>query len=335
MTAQDPDVWHMLYTDAGEFNLPVEYVDRARQAGIEIDFLDDHDPAKIAAYGERCNGLFLYRARIDEAVLAALPQCRLLARVGTGYDLIDVEAARSRGIMVLYVPDFCTEELSDHVMAFILGFARRFPFILHEHHWLRAEEVPVMHRLAGQTLGILGFGRSGQRTAEKARAFGMEVLAWSRTPRPEALARVGARAATFEEVLRCAYVSLHLPLTEATRGMIDAEVLAKINPEAVLINIARGAIVDTDALVDALRAGKLAGAGLDVVQPSPLPADHPLWSFPNVWITPHSGAFSVEGKYEALSTIMDDVIRVRQGERPLNPVPELQGMVLGDRAPGR
>src|SRR5260370_5335000 len=110
----------MLFTDAGEFDLPDEYRHMALQAGIRIENVQGHEPGDIAAYGERCHGLFLFRARIDDALLAALPRCRLLARIGTGYDLIDVEAARRRGVMATSVPDFCTEELSDQVMAFML-----------------------------------------------------------------------------------------------------------------------------------------------------------------------------------------------------------------------
>lgn len=328
---QPLDVWRMLLTDAHEFELPVRYLDLLRRAAIDVEMAPGHEPDAIAAHGDRCHGLFLFRARIDDALLAALPNCRLLARVGTGYDLIDVQAARRRGVMVTYVPDFCTEELSDHVMACILGFARQFPFILaqaYEHRWLNAAEVPMPRRLQGRTLGILGFGRSGQRTAEKARIFGMEVSAWTRTPRPDALAHAGARAATFEEVLASDYVSLHLPLTEATRGLIGREALARMRSHAVLINIARGAIVDTDALVEALRAGRLAGAALDVVQPAPLPPEHPLWSLPNVWLTSHSAAFSLEGRDDAWSTVVEDVLRVRAGRSPAHPVPELQGMPL-------
>ncbi|HXT36889.1 MAG TPA: C-terminal binding protein [Chloroflexota bacterium] len=328
MTGQEPDLWRMLYTDAGEFPLPDAYRQQALNAGIHIEMVSGHDPGEIAARGEEgCQGLFLFRARVDEALLGALPQCRLLARVGTGYDLIDVAAARRRGVMVTYVPDFCTEELSDQVMAFILGFARQFPFILHQahrHQWQPASAIPPMHRLRGRTLGILGFGRSGRRTAEKARAFGMDVHVWTRTPRPERLAEIGACAATFEEALGCDYVSLHLPLTQETHCLIGRDALAHLKPDAVLINIARGAIVDTDALVEALRSGRLGGAGLDVVTPAPLPSEHPLWSMANVWITSHSGAFSLEAREDALSTVFEDVLRVRAGRPPLHPVPELR-----------
>jgi phosphoglycerate dehydrogenase-like enzyme len=319
----------MLFTDAHEFHVPPRYLALLEQAGVVVARVEGHEPEAIAAAGASCDGLFLYRARVDDALLAALPRCRLLARVGTGYDAIDVEAARRRGVMVTYVPDFCTEELSDHVMACVLGFARQLPFILargYEHRWLSPPEVPVPWRVLGRTLGILGFGHSGRRTAEKARAFGMEVLTWTRTPRPEALAATGARAATFEEVLECDYVSLHLPLTEATRGLLGREALARLRPYAVLINIARGAIVDTDALVEALRAGRLGGAALDVVQPAPLPPKHPLWSLPNVWITSHSAAFSHEGGEQAWSAVVEDVLRVRAGRPPVHPVPELRDL---------
>ena len=228
----------------------------------------------------------------------------------------------------------------DVVIACILGFTRQFPFILsraRDHRWLTIAEVPVQRRLRGRTLGILGilgFGRSGQRTAEKARAFGLDALAWTRTPRPADLARAGARAATFEEALECAFVSLHLPLTEATHGLIGREALARMRPDAVLVNIARGAIVDTDALVDALRAGRLAGAALDVVQPAPLPPEHPLWSIPNVWITSHTGGISVEAADDAWSTGVEDVIRVRNGLPPAHAVPELRGEVITTIEPG-
>jgi D-3-phosphoglycerate dehydrogenase / 2-oxoglutarate reductase len=327
-TTNEP--WLMLHTDSREFHLLPDMVRRAGEAGITIEFVPGHDAQEIAAFGERCNGLMLYRGRVDGALLDALPNCRHLARVGTGYELIDVEAARRRGIIVTNVPDFCTEELSDHVMACILGFARRFPYLLfqaREHRWQAAHEVPPMHRVRGRTLGILGFGRSGLRTAEKARAFGMEVLTWSRTPRPDALAKVGARAATFEEVLGCAYVSLHLPLTDATRGLIGAKEFQRMTPETVLINIARGSIVDTDAMVDALASGRLAGAALDVVHPSPLPPEHPLWAMPNVWITSHSAAFSLEARDDAQTTVLEDMILVRSGKPPRNPVPEPRGAV--------
>jgi phosphoglycerate dehydrogenase-like enzyme len=322
--------WRLLYTDAGEFPLPPDLEERAAQAGIELVYVEGHDPQDIVAHGAGrtgsscCHGLFLYRARVNDELLAALPQCRVLARVGTGYELIDVAAAHRRGIMVTNVPEFCTEEMSDTVILFVLAFARRLPHLLaaaHEHRWLRIPDIPTPRRLAGQTLGILGFGRSGGRAAEKARALGLEIRVWTRTSRPEALARLDAHAVGFEEALGCDYVSLHMPLTAETTHLLDRQAFEHFKPTGVLINLARGAIVDTDALVEALRQGRLAGAALDVVDPSPLPPDHPLWDLPNVLITSHSACLSHEALRESQTIAIDDAAAVLQGRPPRHPVP--------------
>ena len=323
--------WRMLNTDAGEFAAPHDLERRARDLGIEIVALEGHDPDDIAAAGVECDGLFLYRATVDDELLERLPRCRVLARCGTGYERIDVEAAARRGVMVTYVPDFCTEEMSETVLLFVLAFARRLPRLMwaaRERRWLSISEiVPTPRRLTGRTLAILGFGRTGQRTAEKASALGLDVRVWTRTPRPEALERSGAREASFEEALACDYVALHLPLTDATTGLIGREELARFRPDGVLINVARGPIVDTDALVDALREGRLGGAALDVVEPSPLPPGHPLWELSNVLVTSHSASLSVEALREALSTAIEDAAAFLGGRLPRFPIPELRDTV--------
>jgi D-3-phosphoglycerate dehydrogenase len=232
--------------------------------------------------------------------------------------------------MVTYVPDFCTEEMSEHVILCILAFARQLPALTRaacDHRWLALSELPTPRRAAGQTLGILGFGRSGQRTASLARALGLEVLASTRTPRPADFDRTGARPASLAEVLGCDYVALQLPLTAATRGLIDRNALRQMKPTAFLINVARGAIVDTQALVEALREGRLAGAALDVVDPAPLPPTHPLWDMPNVLITSHSAGFSEEAYRQSLFTVAADTVAMAGGLPPLHPVPELRGTV--------
>lgn len=328
----------VLYTDAAEFPLAPDLAERARNAGLELIRVEGHARAEIASYGPKCHGMFLYRAEVDDDLLAGLPNCRILARVGTGYEKIDVEAARRRGVMVTYVPDFCTEELSDMVLLFILAFARRLPHLMNaarEHRWLSVAEIPTPTRLVGKTLGILGFGRSGERSAEKARAFGLDVLVWTRTPRPEAYARVGAEPASFEEALGCDYVSLHVPLTSRTAGLIDRQALERFKPSGILINIARGGVVDTDALVEALRQGRLAGAGLDVVEPAPLPPWHPLWDMPNVLITSHSAGLSGAALHQSQTTALEDAIAVLQGKPPAHPVPELrEARLVGEPHPG-
>lgn len=314
----------MLYTDAAEFPLPPELVDRARACGLGLRMIGGHDPAELHSAAGDAVGMFLYRARVDAALLDAMPRCRSLARVGTGYDLIDVEEARRRGAVVTNVPDFCTEEMSDTVLLFVLAFARRLPDLLaaaRDRHWMSIAELPKPRRLTEGTLGIMGFGKSGQRAAEKARTFGLDVRVWTRTPRPEALSRTGAREASFEEVLACDYVSLQVPLTPQTRGLIDEAALRLMRSEGVLINIARGAVVDTDALVAALREGRIAGAGLDVVDPAPLPPEHPLWTMPNVIITSHTACISQEALIQSQTIAIDDAVAVLSGRVPAYPVP--------------
>ncbi len=324
MSGERPAI--LLYTDAVEFPLPPELLARAQASGLELRMVDGHDPAEMQTVASQSSGMFLYRARVDVALLDAMPRCRVLARVGTGYDLIDVLEARRRGVMVTNVPDFCTEELSDTVMLFVLAFARRLPDLLdgaRRRHWMTVAELPKPRRLTGRTLGIIGFGKSGQRTAEKAHAFGLDVRVWTRTSRPQALARTHAREVSFEDALGCDYVSLHVPLTPETHGLINERSLQHMKPGAVLINIARGAVVDTPALVAALRQGVIAGAGLDVVDPAPLPEDHPLWEMPNVLITSHTACISQEALMQSQTIALEDAIAVLSGRAPAHPVPEM------------
>jgi phosphoglycerate dehydrogenase-like enzyme len=207
----------------------------------------------------------------------------------------------------------------------VLAFARRLPALTRAaaaRRWLPLDELPSPpRRVAGSSLGVLGFGRSGQQTAELATALGMRVLAWSRTHRPEALARTGAEAASFEAAMACDYVAVQVPLTPQTDGLIDAAALALMRAHAVLINVARGRVVDTDALVVALREGRIGGAGLDVVEPVPLPPDHPLWDFDDVIVTCHTAGYSTEAFEISLRTALADAGAVLAGRAPAHPVP--------------
>jgi phosphoglycerate dehydrogenase-like enzyme len=316
----------MLYTDAQDFPLSSELRAKARANGIELRFMDGHDREAMVAFGSDCAGVFLMFGYVDDKLLARLPNWRILARIGTGYDRIDVDAARRRGLMVTYVPDFSTDELSNQVMMFVLAFARQLPYAMRAvsaHRWPPPTEFPVTDRLSEQSLGILGFGRSGQAVAKKARGFGLRVLTWSRTPRPALCRRLNVEEVSFEQALACDYVSVHLPLTLQTTKLINRDSLRRLKKNAVLINISRGGIVDTSALVDVLSRGAIRGAGLDVVDPDPLPQDHPLWGLPNVLMTLHTGALSQAAQRVAVETAFDDAGRYLSGHKPLHPVPDL------------
>ena len=324
--------WRLLYTEADTIRMPDDLMDRAAAVGIEIETTSGYSRAELLEQGQDCDGVFLLHADIDEEMMAEWPNCRVLARAGTGYELIDVEAAQRRGIVVTYVPDFCSPEMSDSVILFILALNRRLPTFFdaaRNHQWLSPHEFPTPHRLAGQTLGILGFGHSGQLTARKARALGLDVRVWTRTPRPSKYEEIGVEPVPFEEALDSDYVSLHLPLTEETRHLIDAEALSQFKVGGYLINVARGGIVDTDALTAAVEMGSLSGAALDVVEPYPFPAGHPLWDLPQVIITPHIAGFSSEALAKSFRIALEDAALVLRGFRPRHPVPEHWEWVQG------
>jgi phosphoglycerate dehydrogenase-like enzyme len=315
-----------LYTDAAEFPLPEDLAERAKSRSVSVSVVEGHDRDEIAEAGADCEGLFTLRATVDEALLECLPRLRVIARIGTGYERIDVDAAARRGICVTFVPEHCTEEMADHVMLGVLAFSKQLPLLFDASRagtWLTISEVPWPRRLSTQTLGLVGFGRSARRTAEKANAFGIRSFAWNRTPRPAEMEELGVTPASFEEVLGCDFVSLHIPGTPDLRHLVDARALEFMKPTAVLINTARGSLVDTDGLVEALASRRLGGAFLDVISPEPLPRDHPLWTEPNAIVTSHTASLSVEAIYQATSTAFDDLTAVLSGELPTHPVPEL------------
>lgn len=315
----------MLFTEADDFPIPDRVRARASELGIELVTTPGYTDEELRREGSACDGVFLLHAIVDESMLNAWPRCRVLARIGTGYDKIDVGAARRRGIDVTYVPDFCGEELSDTAMMFILALSRELKTSTtpgENGRWRMLREIPMPHRLRGKSVGLIGFGNSAQLLAQKAAGFGLRLSAWTRTPREALLAKYGVEPATFDEAIACDIVSLHVPLTPQTYRMIGADEFAKFSPEAWLINIARGAIVDTDALVTALDSGRLGGAGLDVTDPEPLPDDHPLWQMSNVLITPHFAAISHQAHESAVMSALEDAAAVLAGDQPRHPVPD-------------
>jgi lactate dehydrogenase-like 2-hydroxyacid dehydrogenase len=270
----------------------------ARLDGVcSLDVWEDDAPPPAEVLRERAreaDGLLcLLTDRIDEQLLDACPRLKVVSQMAVGVDNVDLAACARRGIPVGNTPDVLTDATADLAMALLLAAARRLPEGMAavgsgawgpwRPSWLLGLE------LRGARLGIVGMGRIGRAVAERARAFGMDVVhaARSGTVPPPA----DAAALPFAELLRTSdVVSLHCPLTPATKGLIDAEALATMKPGALLVNTARGPVVDQDALADALHAGRLGGAALDVTDPEPLPPDHPLLSAPNLIVLPHLGS---------------------------------------------
>jgi D-3-phosphoglycerate dehydrogenase / 2-oxoglutarate reductase len=232
-----------------------------------------------------------------EEVLGQMERCKVIVACGVGLDRVDLPAAARHGIMVCNMPDLCTDEVADHAFALLLACVRKVPR-LHNRvvggTWDRVllEPMPV---LRGKTLGLLGFGRIARAMGERARGFGLEVVAYDAYITPESAAAGGATLVDLETLARRSdIVSCHLPLTEETAGMLDEGFFRRMKPTAYFINTSRGGVVDEAALPRALREGWIAGAGLDVLAREPAPPDHPLLALENVIVTPHAAGFSDE-----------------------------------------
>ncbi|HEV8164521.1 MAG TPA: C-terminal binding protein [Actinomycetota bacterium] len=277
---------------------PMDY-ERARlaTAGAELAAARCATGEELIARAAGAQVVWLeWTPHIDRAVLAALTECELVMRWGVGYDQIDVAAATELGVAVANAPSYGTENVAEHTMALLLALARG---VVADDRAMRAglwREPPIAHqRLSGHTLGILGLGRIGRRVAELGVAFGCRVI--GHDVREEIALPDGVERASAAEVVAAAdYLTVHTPLGEQTRHLVNRDLLAKARPGLLLVNTSRGPIVDTDALLAAIDAGIVAGAALDVFETEPLPADSPLRSRPEIVLTPHEASSSAEAE---------------------------------------
>lgn len=297
------------------------------RAGAKFVALEGQQPSEVLAAARDCDALLVVSAKVPTDLIDQLTRCRVIARLGAGTDRIDVAAATRRGILVTNVPDFCTNEQAEHTLALLLAWVRRLPYMqdaMRRGEWT-ARSHPGVHRLAGQTLGLIGFGASAQGVAARAAPFGLKLIAWARNPDKyrQTANRLGVQLVPFDRLLsESDFVSIHLPLMPETRGLISAPQFAQMKPTAVLINTARGAIIDEAVLVTALQSGKLGGAALDVFDgidvfalPGPAP-DHPLLKLENVLCTPHCAGSSVESSRDSKVRGARNAALVLQGKAP-------------------
>ena len=277
----------------------------------------------ILAVARDADAILVTYAKLPGDLLRQLTRCKAIGRFGLGVDNIDIPAAAELGITVTYVPDYCMHEVSDHAMALLLALARKIPLsnkLVQAGRWDMPAVVPI-HRLAGRVLGLVGFGNIPRALAPKAKAFGLRVVTHDPYASQQALAAAGVESVSFDRLLEISdFVSIHAPLMPATRGLFNAEVFGKMKTGALLINTARGPLVDEDALVSALDSGRLGGAALDVVAVEPLPKDSRLIGRDNVILTPHTAFYSVEALNELQTKCAADVARVLSGEKPVYPV---------------
>ncbi|MBX3144806.1 MAG: D-glycerate dehydrogenase [Trueperaceae bacterium] len=304
-------------------SLPAEWLQPLTAAGVQVEVRDGSLPAPRAELLERVRGAsalvtFIGDAVDEELLAAAGPELKLVANFAVGYDNVDVSACAARGVLVSNTPDVLTDATADFAFALLLAVARR----VHQAHefvasgtWQGWEPTQLLGlELGGATLGIVGMGRIGQAVARRGAGFGMDVVYTARSDKGVA----GARWLPLDELLSTSdFVSLHCPLTPSTRGLIGAEALARMKPTAVLVNTARGGIVDDGALAEALRSFRLWGAGLDVFEGEPR-VNPALLGLPNVVLAPHAGSATIQARSAMARLCVQAVLDVMAGATPPN-----------------
>jgi D-3-phosphoglycerate dehydrogenase len=316
MTDQHP--FQVVITDCDHGSIAQEE-QTLTAAGIGVRLEQCRTEQEVA---ERCgdaDALLVQYAPISRQALSGLPRCRVVVRYGVGYDTLDLPALSAAGVWACNVPDYSIDEVSTQAIALLLALNRQLPRLgaaTAAGVWDFSLGRPA-HRLLGQTMGLIGFGRIGRATGRKALGLGLRLLATDPALSDADVRRAGAEPATLEHLLAASdYISLHLPLTAATRHLLGGPELARMRPSAYLINTARGGLIDEQALYAALAGGALAGAALDVLEQEPPPPDYPLLRLPNCLVTPHSAWYSEESFAELKTKAAEEALRVLRGERP-------------------
>ncbi|MDR5673825.1 C-terminal binding protein [Halalkaliarchaeum sp. AArc-GB] len=309
----------ILVTDYNFPDLSIEQ-DLANRAGVELEGAQARSPEEIIEAAEGADGLLVQYGEVTEEVFEARPEIQVVGRYGIGVDSVDLDAATEHGVSVVNVPSYCLDEVSTHAMALILGCVRKVALFDREitgGTWDWNQGKPI-HRLTEQTLGLAGFGEIPQTLARKAEAFGLDVIAYDPYLSAEEIAEHGARKVDFDELLAGSDVlSVHVPLTDETQELFDAAAFEQMRDHAFIVNTARGAVIDTGALAEALETGELAGAGLDVLPEEP-PENSPLIDRDDVILTPHVAWYSEDSLAELRRTVTEDVIGVLNGDGPMN-----------------
>lgn len=310
----------LVITDCNHLDIEPERK-AAAAAGVELVLADARSADQVIEAAADADALVVQNASVTREVLEALPKVKVVGRYGVGVDTVDVAAATSLGVAVCNVPGYGTESVSDHAISLAVALVRNLVRLDASVRMGSAgiEAAAPIPQFSTLRFGVLGFGRIGRATARKASGVGFEVAvcdiyAELSNPTPEGWPVLG-----FEELLaRSDVLSLHTPLDDSTAHLIDAEALARLPEGAFLINTARGGIVDTKALLEALETGQLCGAGLDVIEDEPLPPDHPLLRAERCILTPHAAFYSEQSYMELKSRTIENVVDVLRGRLPRN-----------------
>jgi D-3-phosphoglycerate dehydrogenase len=309
-----------------DYNYPDVELERSILEDAELELVEAQCRSEedIIEAGQEVSALLTQYARITARVMDELPELRLVVRYGVGYDIVDVRAARDRGVWVANVPDYGTEEVAVHALSMALSLLRHLPLYdrdVKAGRWHSTSTGPL-YRLKNSTLGVVGLGRIGGTFARRASPWFGRTLGCDPYLEEDAWPG-GVERASLEEVFSGSLVvSLHPPLTEETKGFIDRGLLERMPEGSYLVNTARGGLVVMEDLLRALEEGPLAGAALDVLPQEPPPRDHPLLSNPNVILTPHAAFYSLEAEEEVRRKAAQNVVAWAREGRPLYPVVE-------------
>jgi len=299
----------------------------AEHAGCDLIGHHCESEAELKAAVTDADAVITQFARLSAPVVAAMTRARAIVRYGIGVDNVDLDAARQHGIPVSNIPDYCIDEVADHTLSFILAMTRQVvthTADLRAGHWRLAVPVSGMKVLRDQTVGLVGFGRIGREVAARLLAFKCRVLVYDPMVPEAEIQRVGAISVPLTQLLaESDIVSLHCPSTPATRHIIGPAALAAMKPSALLVNVARGDLVDTHALLDALQSGHLGAAALDVFDPEPLPLAHALRTLPNVVIAPHIASVSVTAVQALRQGAIARAVAAVRGQLPDNVVNQI------------
>lgn len=292
---------------------------------VELELAASTDEETLVRLAGGADALLVCYATLTPAVVAAAGAagCRVIARYGIGVDNVPVADATRAGIVVTNVPDYCLDEVADHTVALLLAMSRGIVAGAAEVSrgaWLPSLPELRIRRLAGRRLALLGLGRIGRRVAERGRALGLEVVAYDPFLATWDVPGVGRADTLDEAVAEADFISLHVPLTAESRHVIGDSTIGLMRRAPVVVNTSRGGLVDTDAVLRALDDGRLGGVALDVTDPEPLPADHPLRTHPRAIVTPHMAYYSVEAQDELQRRAAEEVARALSGEPPRCPV---------------
>jgi D-3-phosphoglycerate dehydrogenase / 2-oxoglutarate reductase len=294
-----------------------------RRVDPELRMAKSAAPEDILAVARDADAVLVTYAKLTGELLRQLTRCKVIGRFGLGVDNIDLPAAKEMGITVTYVPDYCLQEVSDHAMALLLALARKIPLsdrLVQAGRWEMPAVVPI-YRLEGQVLGLIGFGNIPRKVVPKAQAFGLRVITHDPYVSPDVVKSLGVENVSFDELLATSdFISVHAPATPQTRGLLNAQAFAKMKKGVLVINTARGPLIDEQALVQALDSGQIGAAALDVLATEPPPNDFPLRGRDNVILTPHTAFYSVDALNELQTKCASDVARVLSGEPPVYPV---------------